>query len=354
MPHSTRPSPSQSTRNAGRRSPRVRRRGLTEYGRDIDFETVASELLRALRGHRSQVQFSRRLGYSSNMSAEWESGRRYPSARTMFCAAERVGVSLDEALGHFDPKSAGFFTSESRVSAWLSSFRGDRSLEELAASTGYTRHQVGRWLTGKSRMRLPCFLALLQGLTGRLPRFVSLLVPIDRVPSLASEFTRRQQLRQIAQDNPWASAVLMLLGTQQYAALNRHDDQWLAQRLGTDEATLEQCMSILRREGLVQMASGGKYRLTSKTQIDLNTAPLERKRHLAHAALSRRPHRDGDTRVDIHFYAVDRSEQQRIDALTDRYLRDLAAIGTSSGTPEATGIIAVHTTRLTDPAISVS
>jgi hypothetical protein len=35
--------------------------------RSFDFEVLASELLRALRGERSQTAFARRLGYKSNI-----------------------------------------------------------------------------------------------------------------------------------------------------------------------------------------------------------------------------------------------------------------------------------------------
>ena len=38
-----------------------------------DIERVARQLLIALRGKRSQVQWSRRLGYKSNVAYAWES-----------------------------------------------------------------------------------------------------------------------------------------------------------------------------------------------------------------------------------------------------------------------------------------
>ena len=46
----------------------------------MDYETLAKELIRALRGKRSQVALSRRLRYGSNVVRTWEAGRRFPSA----------------------------------------------------------------------------------------------------------------------------------------------------------------------------------------------------------------------------------------------------------------------------------
>ena len=50
------------------------------------MELAARQLLRALRGKRSQVAFSRRLGYRGNPIADWEAGRRTPTAQEMLRA----------------------------------------------------------------------------------------------------------------------------------------------------------------------------------------------------------------------------------------------------------------------------
>jgi transcriptional regulator with XRE-family HTH domain len=51
---------------------------------------LARQFLRAVRGRRSQVAFARRLGYASNVAAEWESGRREPSAADALSACANV------------------------------------------------------------------------------------------------------------------------------------------------------------------------------------------------------------------------------------------------------------------------
>jgi len=65
---------------------------------DDRYEVMAAELLRALRGRRSQVAFSRRLGYRSNVAHTWETGKRWPTAAVTLRAARRVGVDLDAGL----------------------------------------------------------------------------------------------------------------------------------------------------------------------------------------------------------------------------------------------------------------
>lgn len=50
----------------------------------MNYEGLAADLLRTLRGKRSQTAFSRHLGYKCNVLYTWESGRRWPTADTFF------------------------------------------------------------------------------------------------------------------------------------------------------------------------------------------------------------------------------------------------------------------------------
>ena len=68
---------------------------------ELDYELIARQLLRAIRGPRSQVAFSRRLGYRSNMVYLWESGRAFPPAARFLSMATRLQLDVDGAVAHF-------------------------------------------------------------------------------------------------------------------------------------------------------------------------------------------------------------------------------------------------------------
>ena len=92
------PPPWQSPRHTidrGRVPRRIGKRGG-------DYELVARQVLRAIRGRRSQVAFSRRLGYRGNAVADWEAGRRFPTAARFLEACERAGIDVAGALYAFD------------------------------------------------------------------------------------------------------------------------------------------------------------------------------------------------------------------------------------------------------------
>ncbi|HVZ32321.1 MAG TPA: helix-turn-helix transcriptional regulator, partial [Polyangiaceae bacterium] len=53
----------------------------------LNYEDLARDFIRALRGGRSQAALSRRLGFRTNVLYAWESGRRWPTAAVVLLAA---------------------------------------------------------------------------------------------------------------------------------------------------------------------------------------------------------------------------------------------------------------------------
>src|SRR5690606_39299074 len=67
----------------------------------MNHQTLAKQLIRALRGKRSQVALSRRMKCRSNVVYSWESGRRWPTAATFFELAQKTGIDLRAGLSTF-------------------------------------------------------------------------------------------------------------------------------------------------------------------------------------------------------------------------------------------------------------
>src|SRR3954467_14206436 len=129
----------------------------------MDYESLSSELLRALRGKRSQTAFSKRLGYRSNVAYAWESGRAWPTALGFFDALERSGRKLEPALAAFFRVRTGEslkadLTSARGVAAFLDDLRGQIAIVDLARAAKRSRFAVARWLKGEAEPRLPDFL----------------------------------------------------------------------------------------------------------------------------------------------------------------------------------------------------
>ena len=70
-----------------------------------DFDRVTRDLLRALRGERSQLAFSQLLGHRGNVSYRWEAGLRQPTAQALFTILDVLDIDpsdpgLDREIHH--------------------------------------------------------------------------------------------------------------------------------------------------------------------------------------------------------------------------------------------------------------
>src|SRR5688500_11996859 len=134
----------------------------------MDGHQVARELLRALRGKRSQVGFSRRLGYATNVAYAWEAGRRSPSAAELLRIAGITGGSLGRFFAAppawlAEPEPAAV------IAGFLHEVCGGVTRAELARRSGFSRHAVGRWLAGDAIPNVGELLALVHHACDRVP-----------------------------------------------------------------------------------------------------------------------------------------------------------------------------------------
>lgn len=310
------------------------------------MEIVARQLLRAVRGKRSQEAFSRRLGYSSNPVADWEAGRRFPTAAELLRACRLAGIDVAAAIARFTPAEAAEIgeATDDDVAAWLRALRGNTALKDLAARTGESRYAISRWLEGRTRPRLPEFLALLDALTDRLSDFVAELVPIEEVPTLLPVHRQRHASRRLAFDEPWVAAILVLLETADYQSLSRHVPGWLSSRLEIAREVEERCLDRLVQAGIAVQDGERPYRIAEPLTIDARAEPEGMKRLKAHwAALGHRrataPH-DGDL-VSYNVIAVSRSDLERIREAHVRYFLEVRSIVAASR-PEVAALVNVQ------------
>lgn len=307
------------------------------------MNNAASQLLRALRGRRSQVQLARRLGYKGNPITDWETGRRYPSAAQMLHVCRRVGVDVDGAFNSFHASSADSLGAgdDAGVAAWLDTLRGSTSLVELSRRTGASRYAVGRWIHGDARPRLPDFLSLVDAITGRVPDLVAALVPIEAVPALAERYHAFEAARRLAFEEPWTALILRVLETEAYQALPVHEPGWIARRLQLDPTVEARCLDRLVAVGVLSL-SRGRYQSASPLSVDTrsNRAALNALKSHWLTVADTRLQDPGDG--DLFFYnliSLSHADCDRIRDLQRAYFRELRAIVAASEPCETVALI---------------
>lgn len=298
----------------------------------MDHATVAAELVRALRGRRSQTALSRRLGYKSNVVYRWEAGRAWPTAAAFFAAARRVGVDLPGLLRQFyrtpSERIARLdLTRPAGVAALLADLRGSTPIGELARRAGRSRFAVARWLKGEAEPRLPELLLMIDVATLRLLDFLAGIVDPTTLPSVRDDWQALLLAREAAYSHPWSHAVLRGLELADYVALPRHQPGWLARRLGMPEEEEKRAIELLARTRQIRRRRH-KWVVDESRTVDTRADParsLRMKAWWTRLALER-VEAGSEHVLSYNLFSVSAADYQRILELYRAFFQQMRAI----------------------------
>jgi transcriptional regulator with XRE-family HTH domain len=311
-----------------------------------DMTVVARRFLRAVRGRRSQTALSRRLGFKGNPIADWEAGRRMPTAEQTFRVCQAVGLDVTQAFAHFHPAPPPK-GCEFNLTSWLNAVRGAVSLVDLATRTNYSRYQVARWLQGNAKPRLPQFLRVVDILTGRLSDLLAGLVPIDAIPEIVADHLQRDAARRLAYEEPWTEAILRVVETEGYQSLPMHVTGHIARQLGISESTEMRCLQKLEVSGILERHHE-RYVCVGSLNVDTHAAPTL-KVHWSDVARNRILSPSPDDLFAYNVFSVSASDLHRIRELLRAAFRQARAIAAATPTTERVALINVQLACWNDP-----
>jgi DNA-binding phage protein len=313
----------------------------------MDYSKLAQELVRALRGARSQNAISRRLGFKTNVVYTWECGRCSPSIGEFLRFVSKVGVSPTDALQafyrarpHWLPE--GNPTPRQLAHLFLCDQRRQVPLVQVARASGFSRFALRRWFADETEPRLHEYLKLLDVCSRRLLDFLATLVDPSTLPSARDPWRALTLARQAAYQRPWSHAVLRVLETQAYRTLDAHVPGWIAQRLGIDVDEELQSLELLSQSGQISLVAG-RWAPNEQRAVDLRAG------HAAAKALSawwvRTAAERAGTSPGMFAYNVcglAKGDLDRIQALQVAFLKQVRAIVSESEPVEQVALIAVQ------------
>ena len=301
----------------------------------MDYDLASQELVRALRGRRSQAATRRRLNRTSNVLHAWERGSRCPSASDFLELLRLAGHAPQPTLARFAPCRGG--SPRALVSSWLNALVRDRPHSELARTLGVNRNTVARWLAGTTEPRLPQLLAFVDATTQRALDFVAELTSPEVIPSVAPAYRDLQQQRTLAYDLPWAHAVLRALELAQYRALPRHQPGFIAACTGVTLEQEERCLTALLRAKQIRRRRG-RLHVSRVMAVDTRQDPagnLALKQHWFQAAASALQQNGvpGEGLASYNLFAISEADLERVRQAHLDYYERLRAIVAESKQP---------------------
>lgn len=314
---------------------------------ELDYDKAAQEFLVALRGPRSQVQWSRWLGYKSNVAYSWEKGRRWPTAAETLRACQRARIDVPAALTAFYGRPPPWLDAvdpvgPEGVAMLMDDLRGSVTVTELARIAGLSRYSVTRWLAGNTQPRLPDFLRIIEAASTRGIDFLACLVDPLSMPSVAPLWKRMEARRRGAYELPWTQAVLRVVELESYLDLPAHEPGWIARRLGISPEEEATCVDFLRESG--QLRWTGTHFAPATRAVDTRRDPDVGRRLKAHwsQVAADRIEAGAPGQFSYNVFTVSRKDFERIREAHLAYFHALRAIVADSAPDEVVAVANVQ------------
>jgi hypothetical protein len=308
-------------------------------------EAIAADVIRAVRGRRTQTAFSRVLGYRSNIARRWESQACFPTASAFLTACTRLRPASARVFQRFFSFTPSWLDehdpfSPACVAAFLRELRGKTPIGVLASRTDYNRYQVARWLHGKTQPKLPEFLSLVEAASRRLLDLIAQLVDPAVMPTVASDWKRLTRAREAMYDAPWSHAVLRALELVDYArAPSAERSAWLARALGLSEAEVQAGIDVLADSGQIRTLRG-RWQPNRVLSVDTGHDPRRaRGVKVAWAQVAVERMRAGVAgSFGYSLFAISRRDLARLRDLHLEYVRAMQSLIASSAPAECVGL----------------
>lgn len=321
-------------------------------------ELAARQFLRAIRGRRSQVSFSRRLGYRSNIALRWEAGRRFPTAVIALRACQRVGLDVQGGLQRFHTASAAHLhkISDDNLARWLEAQRGTRSVRAIAEQSGLSRFQVSRCLSGATKPSLPVFFALVDALSGRLAELLSYWVDMQEIPALLERYQADAAARECAYAHPWSSAVLAQIDAGRNVLHKGthgsdepfHSASTLAQEIATvlnvPSPIVSDSLHALQRAGVIRVQED-RVTIVGPLLTDTRRDPegaRQLRKHWALVSAARLSAPQADDLFSHNVFAVSREDYAKLVVMQTRFYQDARAVIRESQPSEVAALMVLH------------
>lgn len=230
----------------------------------MDFILLKTQLLRAIRGKKSQTYLSRKLKFRGNQVFRWESNERAISWPNFVKLCKASDCDLPTALS----KVFGYRGKPDDFAQLFSQLIGDIKISEVAETLKCSRFAVSRWVRGQSQPDLEYFLMLTHHYSFALFEFLELLVDVNEIPVVQKEYNKRKLQKEIHYRYPIVDAFLTCCELDEYKNATQGLSGFFSKKLGISIDEEDEIIRALRQAGIVQIKANGKIEMKSE-RLDL-------------------------------------------------------------------------------------
>ncbi len=228
------------------------------------YEKLKIDLLKTIRGDKTQQQVNKKLGFDFNQVSRWETQQKrilWPEF-VRYCELSNINItqSLKRVFTYHD-KPEDYKTLVRHLSA-------DKKMSVMSNKTKISRYIIRRWMNNTYPPTLEEMFQVMEVYQSTLINFIDDLVGVEHVKAFS-----RKQKAYVAEKNfiykyPYFAAVALCLELKQYKRLKAHQKGFIAKRIGISQEEEEEVFKNAVKLGLLEFRKKKYYK------------PPENKRHL--------------------------------------------------------------------------
>ncbi|POB14479.1 DUF4423 domain-containing protein [Halobacteriovorax sp. DA5] len=291
---------------------------------DFDFDELSQQLIRSIRGDKSQEWVNQKLGASSNIVHRWEKGHSKTSWEDFLSLCDIFKIDLKNILLSY----LRYQDTLQEPSKLLDFIFSNKSLNDISSSCGITTSKLRRLKSGETGLCLNDFLQIVFGLDEmESMALVFELTSQKSIPLLDNYNKMRLEITKHYFDNPNIGIVLICLDLPAYKKLSFHQDSFLAKATGLSIKEVNDILVICENNKLIEKVDGiyraGKIKISDRgSRQQMNDI---RKFWLEKAIANIKDKSEKDAYGSMVFNAS-QSARQQIIALYLRFFEDFKKI----------------------------
>ncbi|MGZ5279982.1 MAG: helix-turn-helix domain-containing protein [Pseudobdellovibrionaceae bacterium] len=219
----------------------------------LDYNQLAIEVLRQIRGDLSQRDLSQKLGFSYNQVGKWESLATQIKWDDFLHLAKSLNIPVEK---HF--REYFFWALEEEFSPALC--LRVLSLYMNSRPIGWKRPKslIDKWMNGSSVPDLSEVLMMMDSKPWILIDWLSRFIDCSKISSLAQEYKKTLAVLDLYFEVPSCSMVNAALQLQSYQMLDAHDENLIAQETSCSHEEIRKALAVMLQSGTV-IFEQGKY-----------------------------------------------------------------------------------------------
>jgi len=225
---------------------------------------VQKDVLKALRRDKSQNWFSKKMGYSFNQFAKWESGKTLITWKEFIEVATQSGIDMAEVILH----TMRYRGNPTHITPFVRYLVMQATVTRAARILGQSTRKIARLTTGKQDVRFVDVACLMES-GGFLVPFIMELAKDGSLKGLESYYEIHANQRDLFYKHPICMAIMAYIHTHKYKRSANHSIATVAAEVGID---VKDASDILKRMAELNIItwSGTHYEPVMDMKMDFS------------------------------------------------------------------------------------